>query len=106
MKKKKKERTKKIRPNFLTRIAPHSRNKTIRLFTLDFYDRDSSRDSWLGLHPRQLSRDRNLEFLIQLLPRSFLDILGVKNNFYQKRDYDMEDAFYWWIYTRPYLVWS
>ena len=32
--------------------------------------------------------------------------LGVKNNNYKKRDYDMEDAFYWWIYTRPYLVWS
>ena len=24
------------------------------------------RDSWLGLHPRQLSRDRNLKLIIQL----------------------------------------
>ena len=30
--------------------------------------------------------------------------LGVKNNFYEKRDYSMEDAFYWWVFTRPYLV--
>ena len=29
---------------------------------------------------------------------------GVKNNFYQKRDYKMEDAFHWWVYTRPHLV--
>lgn len=38
-----------------------------------------------------------------MYPPSVYHIPGVKNNFYQKRDYDMEDAFYWWIYTRPYL---
>ena len=37
---------------------------------------------------------------------NFFNHIGVKNNYYQKRDYDMEDAFYWWIYTRPYLVWT
>ncbi|KAJ7331683.1 hypothetical protein OS493_019277 [Desmophyllum pertusum] len=38
-----------------------------------------------------------------MYPPSVYHIPGVKNNYYQKRDYDMEDAFYWWIYTRPYL---
>lgn len=38
-----------------------------------------------------------------MYPPSVYHIPGVKNNNYKKRDYDMEDAFYWWIYTRPYL---
>lgn len=38
-----------------------------------------------------------------MYPPSIFQIPGVKNNNYRKRDYDMEDAFYWWIYTRPYL---
>jgi len=38
-----------------------------------------------------------------MYPPSVYQIPGVKNNNYKKRDYDMEDAFYWWIYTRPYL---
>ncbi|XP_074625809.1 uncharacterized protein LOC141884027 isoform X2 [Acropora palmata] len=38
-----------------------------------------------------------------MYPPSIFHIPGVKNNNYRKRDYDMEDAFYWWIYTRPYL---
>ncbi|XP_031568709.1 bifunctional arginine demethylase and lysyl-hydroxylase PSR-like [Actinia tenebrosa] len=38
-----------------------------------------------------------------LYPPSQYHIPGVKNNYYQKRDYEMDDAYNWWVYTRPHL---
>ncbi|XP_048578218.1 uncharacterized protein LOC5501461 [Nematostella vectensis] len=38
-----------------------------------------------------------------LYPPEQAHIPGVKNNYYQKRDYNMDDAYNWWIHTRPSL---
>ena len=73
---------------------------------LDYSLSISMRDSWLGLHPRQLSRDRNLELIIYLFNRNTRESFGEleKTSFRVLPNFHL--CFYWTIrlWARNFFV--